>query len=886
MTITALSEDTVRLLGSHTVITTPVDLVKELLDNAIDAKASSVDILVSPNIVDKVEVRDNGQGIRPDDYTALGRAGHTSKITSFEDLRTLGGTTLGFRGQALASANNLGTVTVTTRTFEDPTAMELNMSPGVGGVKSQRRTSAPIGTTVSVVGLYNLLPVRKQAAVKDCLKNLVKIKQMLHAYALARPQIRLSFRVLGGSNRQTFSYSPRPGVDVHEALVQIFGIEITSQCLIRTICSGAGNKDDQTTEDGGRFSIEAVLPKTDADQSRIAKGPFFSVDSRPVSAQRETMKKLLAVFKSRFSEALQSIYGERAFRDSFLCVNIICPPGSYDPNIEPSKNVVLFSDESEVIRLFERLCADLYSIPESHDPFTTLEKRQFLQIPQTRTPPTSSDSPTSEELIRNVLEDVPQDLVSLSKQTPLSSSSSPIRKYSGKSVPQRRPVPAKTARQGFAFDMSADPDASSDEEAGLLVPPFRQQDECQAEEPEEDPMEALNPWTIARMNAPARETVITHPPLAEQTQYAGQIPEHSNIALPDELFENLPVLRPFGDAPADLNSPRTTRLGNMPMIYQKDGLPGFQHPLNHSIMTCTATRETLQPFLQTSELNSRQTLPTLRSSKEMQAAGRLSGEEVGESNLDNLVQTRLDFGSHTRDSQRTLRAQKQRHINDIPSKTNPPFRKSKRVNIKNRQPASSNQGHIEKNVADWIDNHQLTGRGLGSMRPQRTPRFSASPPPCFGTTDASETQGSLPPSVPRHDELWMDGDSRKYLIERQRSEAEHRRRGRQPLQRVKTDRLPLETVPEMQGTQHLVLHVEIDMMKLADRLGDMVGSDGFCNNYRTDIESSEQMDLDDVVEVEVRLKDLLSTWTEKLLGEKTEVDLNLRSQVKGKMVAV
>lgn len=868
MSITALPESTVRLLGSHTVITTPADLVKELLDNAIDAEANSVDILVSPNFVDKIQVRDNGQGIQTDDCTYLGRAGYTSKITSFEDLHTLGGTSLGFRGQALASANNLGRVVITTRTAEDPTAMELTLSPGVGGVESQRRTSAPIGTTVSVVDLYTRLPVRKQAAVKDSLSNLVKIRKLLHAYALARSHVRLSFRIWGGSDRQAFSYSPRPGAGIREAVMQLFGTEVMSQCLIREICSGAANGDSKVTEDSNRFFIEAVLPKKDADQSRIAKGPFFSVDSRPVSAQSGMMKKLLAVFKAQFSVVLRHMYGERTFRDSFMCVNIRCAPGSYDPNIEPSKNVVLFLDETQMIKLFEHLCKEVYCLSESHDSFATVGKRQLIQGPQLRTPPRSSESPRRAENTRTVPDEVPPDRATLSRWPPLSSSSSPIRNCPERSVPRRRPAPINIARGRFAFDMSADPDMSSDEEAELTAARFRQQEEVRAQDEgeEEDPMEAVNPWTIAKMNAPARLQVDSHPLSTEQLQFPGQLQGHAETDVPDEVFENLPLLRPFGQGPADPDCTRTNRLGMSSMIHQKDELPGFQHPLNHSTMTNSTARDKPKSPLQASEASNRQTLPTLRYSTENQPA------------------TKLGSGSHPRDLQETSKALLQRHINDIPSKANPAFRKPKRMHTKNKHLAASNQGAADEHVVDWVDKHSFIGNRSVPMSTRHMLKLSNSPRPLSGNTETAAIQGRLPSSMPHGNETLLDGDSRKYLIKRQLSEAEHRTRGRQPLKRAKTDRLPLETVPQGQGIQHLVLPIEIDATNFEDVLAD-VGSDKICNKYLIDIEATEQMNLDDVAEVELRLKELLSAWTEKVLGEKTEVNLDLRSRTKGKMVA-
>lgn len=882
MPITALPESTVRLLGSHAVIATPVDLFKELLDNSIDAKATSVDILSSSNIVDKIEVRDNGQGIHPLDYASLGRAGHTSKITAFEDLQTIGGTTLGFRGQALASINNLGTITVTTRTEEDILATELTLSPGNGGVQSQRQTSAPVGTTVSVVGLYSDLPVRKRAATKDALKNLVKVKQLLQAYALARPHIRLSLRTTGGGNRQAFSYSPRPEAGVKEAVVQIFGIELAAQCLISTVCNSPGDENDENMEGNERFSIEAVLPRKDADQSRLAKGSFFSVDSRPVSAQRETMKKLLAIFKAYLSAYLQAKYGERAFRDSFICVNIRCLAGSYDPNIEPSKNVVLFADDSQLIKLFEQLCTEVYCKTENHDPFITIRKRQLLTGAQARAPPQSSDSPTREETTAGVIEEVCQDLVNTSTKTPFAISSSPRCEPVEDFRALRKPAPTRAASKGFTFDMSADPDISSDEEAEMIAAHLRQNHHDHlVEEGGEDSMQTLNPWIIAKMNAPVRQTNNITPSLAGQPQSSFQIQEQSELASQGDLFDNLSILQPFGAAPADLDFTRTARDGVMPTSLQQTAgeLPGFRDTFGIGNVAIAASRNIYQPPLQMSLANSVESPPPSRFPTAVRTAADLHTSSTAGVGADGLVQTSLGFGRRPDSLQTTRKGRAQRHINDMPPKINPPFRRPKRVSTRNRQPSISNQGHIDHHVADW-NKEPLTNEALDPMRSHGTLRVTASAQSCSNMTGSDTHQ----PRAPDGDS-WKDGDTRRYLMKRQRSEAEHRRKGRQPLRRVKTDRLPLETVPQCQGTQYLVLPVEIDAMKLANNLDFMARYDGNLTDSHPEIEPIEEMNLDNVVEIEARLKSLLDNWTENVLGEKSEVDFDLRSQMKGKMVA-
>jgi DNA mismatch repair protein MutL len=116
MSIQALPPAAVRLIGATQVITDASSLVKELIDNALDARSTSIQIEISANTLDTIQVRDNGHGVAPDDRDLLCKRYCTSKIRDFGDLRDLGGTTLGFRGEALASACEIaGDTQVTTR---------------------------------------------------------------------------------------------------------------------------------------------------------------------------------------------------------------------------------------------------------------------------------------------------------------------------------------------------------------------------------------------------------------------------------------------------------------------------------------------------------------------------------------------------------------------------------------------------------------------------------------------------------------------------------------------------------------------------------------------------------------------------------------------------
>ena len=129
MSIAALPPATVRAIGSGQVLTDSSSVVKELVDNALDARASSISVEISVNTLDTIRVVDNGHGIAPIDRGLLCRRYCTSKISSFEDISSIGGRYLGFRGEALASMAELsGGVTIVTRIEGEPTATHMEMN--------------------------------------------------------------------------------------------------------------------------------------------------------------------------------------------------------------------------------------------------------------------------------------------------------------------------------------------------------------------------------------------------------------------------------------------------------------------------------------------------------------------------------------------------------------------------------------------------------------------------------------------------------------------------------------------------------------------------------------------------------------------------------------
>ncbi|KKP01120.1 hypothetical protein THAR02_06789 [Trichoderma harzianum] len=363
MPISALPQSTVRLLGSSVVISKPCDVVKELLDNAIDAGASFVEIAISPNYLDTIRVRDDGQGIGIEDFDALGKRTHTSKLRAFDELGSRARETLGFRGEALAAMNSLATITVTTRTVKDVVATRLQLQPKAGGVDNKQPVSAPVGTTVQISKLFETLPARKQYSLKNSAKYIQSTKDLLKACALARPDLRMSFKVLGEATH-CWSYAPVCAAGVKEAALQIFGTTLANNCVYVSRNSACDQTispklNQQLPED---FILEALIPKPGFEVQAVkGKALYLSIDSRPISSHDAMAKNIMSIYKPYLNRVAGTGESCASIPNPFVQLNIRCPPDSYDVNVTPLKDEVVFGNEGAITACFEGLCQKIYS---------------------------------------------------------------------------------------------------------------------------------------------------------------------------------------------------------------------------------------------------------------------------------------------------------------------------------------------------------------------------------------------------------------------------------------------------------------------------------------------------------------------------------------------
>ncbi|GIK07313.1 hypothetical protein Aspvir_002975 [Aspergillus viridinutans] len=362
MPIAALPQTTVRAIGSTSVISDPCSIVKELLENSLDAHATAIFIEISQNTVDVIQVKDNGHGIPSEDHPFVCKRAFTSKIETVDDLRKLGGKSLGFRGEALASAAEVcGGVTVTTRVQADPVGFCMKYGRN-GELLSTQRASHPVGTTVRVTDLFKNIPVRRQTILKSTAKTIAKIKKIIQSYAIAQPTIRLSLKVLKApSEKANWVYAPGKNASLMDAALKVVGTEVASACVTKEWPCGNDLDEESGSGNDSSFQLTAILANPGSDYTKVNNASqFFSVDGRPLSATRGIGQEISKLYKSHLRAAASRSGAFSNISDPFLCLQIRCPEACYDVNVEPAKDDVLFENQQDVLSLAEDLFKDVY----------------------------------------------------------------------------------------------------------------------------------------------------------------------------------------------------------------------------------------------------------------------------------------------------------------------------------------------------------------------------------------------------------------------------------------------------------------------------------------------------------------------------------------------
>jgi DNA mismatch repair protein MutL len=333
MTIRILSPEVASQIAAGEVVERPASVVKELLENALDAGAKSISINIIAAGRTLIQVGDDGAGIPASELSLAVERHATSKLVSADDLFRI--STLGFRGEALASIGSVSRLTLTTRTKDASAGARLRVDGGT--FSKQEKVGAPVGTVVTVEDLFYNVPARLKFLKQDLTERRA-IDALLARYALAYSQVR--FTVLEGN---TPSLQTSGDGDSRAILAALYGVDTARQML------------DVISEEDG-FKLSGFISPTTLTRSNRKEITFF-VNGRWVQ-------------NTSLTSALLQAYHTLLMvgRYPLVIVFLEIPPEEVDVNVHPAKAEVRFRNADKafsfVLRSARRALLAFSPVPQ------------------------------------------------------------------------------------------------------------------------------------------------------------------------------------------------------------------------------------------------------------------------------------------------------------------------------------------------------------------------------------------------------------------------------------------------------------------------------------------------------------------------------------------
>ncbi|KAL8765234.1 MAG: hypothetical protein Q9209_007627 [Squamulea sp. 1 TL-2023] len=225
-TIKAIEGQSVHQIQSGQVIVDLCSVAKELVENSLDAGATSIEVRFKGHGLESIEVQDNGNGISKENYETLALKHYTSKLSTYDDLCSL--QTFGFRGEALSSLCALSNFqVVTTQAHEAPKGTKLDFETS-GKLKATSVVASQKGTTVVVEALFANLPVRRRELEKNIKREYAKVLQVLQAYACISTSVKFSISNILAKGKKTVVFATKSNVATRDNIANVFGAKTLS----------------------------------------------------------------------------------------------------------------------------------------------------------------------------------------------------------------------------------------------------------------------------------------------------------------------------------------------------------------------------------------------------------------------------------------------------------------------------------------------------------------------------------------------------------------------------------------------------------------------------------------------------------------------------------
>ncbi|GKZ67313.1 hypothetical protein AnigIFM60653_008294 [Aspergillus niger] len=386
-TIKAIEARSIHQIQSGQVIVDLCSVAKELVENSLDAGATSIEIRFKNNGLDLIEVQDNGSGISPDNYANVALKHYTSKLSSYEDLTTLH--TFGFRGEALSSLCALSDFRITTaQANQAPKATRLDFEPS-GKLKKTQIVAGQKGTTASVESIFKGLPVRRRELEKNIKREYGKVLNLLHAYACVSTGVRFSVRNSVGKTKNVVVFSTNGNQTTKENIANVYG----AKTLLALIPLDLALEFEPSAAAGRRITGSGELNKLTV-RGHVSKPVFgegrqtpdrqmFFVNSRPCG---------LPQIAKAFNEVYKSF---NVSQSPFVFADFHMDTNAYDVNVSPDKRTILLHDAGALIDSLKESLVQLFessdqTVPQSlvvgSKPAPTLKQRLGSLQTQTQSP--------------------------------------------------------------------------------------------------------------------------------------------------------------------------------------------------------------------------------------------------------------------------------------------------------------------------------------------------------------------------------------------------------------------------------------------------------------------------------------------------------------------